>query len=805
MIQNRLFRALLILFTVFLSGKGCLNAQTYLYFQDSPVAGYYDYSWMELTAPSVLERMGTDLRKFPVESTIASHQGTNCLRLKWTSKTGGGWFAIAAGTGWSEKDISTADTLMFWLYSVEGIAATDLPKVFFEDITNHKSNFQALDPWTADLPAGVWKRVALPISVFTGANDGTDFTTIKTIGFTQSTADDVQHTLLVDDMRVFTGDGTFPQATVPDGVKATGYECHIEVSWDFNPETSLNGYQVERSTDGGTTFTTLKYLDKNTNIYVDWVKPLGIGTSLTYRVRAVNGANESSDPSVAVTASTHEMNDEEFLDMVELYTFRYFWNFAEPNSGMNRDRNSLTETVTSGGSGFGVMAIIVGIERGYITREQGVERILKILNYLETSDRFHGAFPHFMSGKTGKVVPFSTKDNGGDLVETAFMIQGLLAARQYFTGNNTGEESIVTKCTSLWESVEWDWYRQNNQNVLYWHWSPTYAWQMNMQIRGWNEAAIVYLLGMASPTHSIPATLWKQGWAGNSNYKNGRTFFGHKIFVGWDYGGPLFFAHYSFLGFDPRNKADNFTNYFDNNRNIALIHQAYCVKNPLSRAGYSESCWGMTASDDPSGYAVHEPTSGRDNGTISPTAALSSFPYTPDESMLALKYFYRQQGAKTWGWMGFYDAFNLTKNWYATSYLAIDQGPIIIMIENYRTQLLWNLFMANPEIQPMMDAAGFHTQADNIRIETAINNENIYPNPVSRNGTLTIELKQSANVNLVLYDVNGRKIADICKGERLSVGMYTIYLSHYHIPPGMYVVEIRKDSGIPENFKLIIQ
>jgi len=760
---------------------------------------------MELTAPSEIERYGTDLRRFPVESIIPAHQGVNSLRLKWRSNTNGGWFAIAAGNNWTEKDISGADTLMFWMYSVEGIAGADLPKVFMEDITNHKSNFHLLSAWINDLPARSWVRFTMPMSQFFDANDGTDWTKIKTIGFTQNNADGAEHTLLIDDMRVFTGDGSSPPASTPSGVVATGYDSHIEVSWNLNNESFVSGYEVDRSLDEGNTFTTIKVTDKSTHIYIDWVRSLGDTVTASYRIKALNESNDQSVPSDTVFASTHVFSDDEFLDMVQRYTFRYFWDYAQDSSGMSRDRNVPIDAVTTGGSGFGVMAIIVGIERGYITREQGIERMLKILSFLERADRFHGAWSHYVDGNTGAVIPFSTKDDGGDLVETAFMIEGLLTARQYFNGASTDEQTIVAKITNLWEGVEWDWYTRGGMNVLYWHWSTDYGWQMNMPIRGWNEAAIVYLLAIASPTYSVDASLWHKGWAGSSDYLNGTRFYGILLRVGWDWGGPLFFTHYSFLGFDPRNISDGYANYFDNNRNTALIHHAYAINNPRARTGYGDDCWGLTASDDPDGYMAHEPTSGGDNGTITPTAALSSFPYTPEESMRALKHFYRDLGSKTWNWMGFYDAFNEGRNWWATSYLAIDQGPIIIMIENYRTQLLWNLFMSNPEIQPMLDAIGFFSAPNNI--EQVINKTGIkiWPNPCEVGGILNFNLDMAERLNMDLFSLEGRKQATICSGELFQAGNHEIALARYHLLSGIYIISINKGDNHPEYFEIILK
>lgn len=395
------------------------------------------------------------------------------------------------------------------------------------------------------------------------------------------------------------------------------------------------------------------------------------------------------------------ISDNELLTLVQQQTFKYFWDYAHPVSGLTRERLGSGDVVTSGGSGFGLMAILVGIERNFITRQLGFERLNKIVNFLNRpeTDKFHGAFPHWLNGSTGKVIPFSTKDNGGDLVETAFLMQGLLTVKEYFKNGSPEEQSMCSAIQQLWENVEWSWYRKNNENVLYWHWSPNFNWDMNHQIGGWNEALIVYVLAAASPTHSIPKVVYDQGWARNGAYpmKNNKSFYGIQLPLGYDYGGPLFFAHYSFLGLDPRNLSDQYANYWTQNVAHSKINQAYCIANPRNFVGYSEDCWGLTASDIQYGYSASSPTN--DLGVIAPTAALSSFPFTPVESLKALKFFYYVLGDKLWGTYGFYDAFNLSSLWFASSYLAIDQGPIICMIENHRSGLLWNLFMQNMDVK----------------------------------------------------------------------------------------------------------
>lgn len=399
------------------------------------------------------------------------------------------------------------------------------------------------------------------------------------------------------------------------------------------------------------------------------------------------------------------ISDDDLLTLVEQQTFKYFWDFAHPVSGLTPERNATPDVVTIGGSGFGVMAIIVGIERNFITRTEGVDRLNKIVDFLSTADRFHGAWPHWMNGSSGDVIPFSPNDNGADLVETSYLVQGLLTVRQYLNAADPTENDLITKINDLWNSIEWDWFTKGGEDVLYWHWSPSLDWIMNMKIKGYNECLITYFLAAASSTHTIDADVYHHGWASDGGMENGNTFYGFTLPLGFDYGGPLFFAHYSFLGLDPETLQDTYANYWTQNVNHTQINHAYCLDNPLQYVGYSADCWGLTASDNQEGYSAHSPTN--DLGVITPSAALGSFPYTPEYSMQALKFFYYTIGDKIWGEYGFYDAFNVTEGWFGDSYLAIDEGPIIIMIENHRTKLLWNLFMSCPEVTTAADKLGF--------------------------------------------------------------------------------------------------
>lgn len=402
------------------------------------------------------------------------------------------------------------------------------------------------------------------------------------------------------------------------------------------------------------------------------------------------------------------ISDDALLTLVQRQTFSYFWDFAHPTSGLARERNTSGETVTIGGSGFGIMALVVGVNRQFITRADGLARMQKIVNFLRTKvTTYHGAFPHWLNGSTGATIPFSTKDNGADLVETSYLMQGLLVARQYFNGADATETQLRNDINSLWNGVEWNWFRQNNLNVLYWHWSPNYTWEMNLPIKGWNECLITYVLAASSINYSIPKEVYDNGWAANGAMKNGNAYYGITLPLGAAYGGPLFFSHYSFLGINPKALTDAYANYETQTLNHTRINYEYCKANPKGYAGYGADCWGLTASDIPGGYGASSPSN--DKGVIAPTAALSSFPYTPTESMNALKFFYYKLGDKLWGNYGFYDAFSLQTQWFANSTLAIDQGPIIVMIENYRTGLLWDLFMSAPEFKTGMKKLGFQS------------------------------------------------------------------------------------------------
>ncbi|WP_010664650.1 glucoamylase family protein [Marinilabilia salmonicolor] len=463
---------------------------------------------------------------------------------------------------------------------------------------------------------------------------------------------------------------------------------------------------------------------------------LAVFFSLTLLAACNSGRQKNGN---TPSGNDHEISDDSLLTLVQYRTFQYFWEGAEPNSGLARERLHMDDIypqddkhiVTTGGSGFGLMAILVGVERGFITREEAFQRFQKIIDFLEKADRFHGAWPHWLNGETGKVKPFSQYDDGGDLVETAFLVQGLLAVKQYFVDGNEDEQQLAQKIDQLWREVEWDWYTKGGEDILYWHWSPNHGWKMNFGVTGYNECMVMYILAASSPTHPVDPEVYHQGWAMNGDISGEYTTFGHtlplKQHVDPRKGGPLFWAHYSWLGLDPRGLSDQYANYWDNNVAHTLINRQHCINNPNNYAGYGEDAWGLTSSysvpgaaafvrgqsdekpesgnSQQTGYAGHRPSF--DLGVVTPTAALSSMPYAPEKVLSVIRHFYEDLGDEIWGVYGFYDAFSEEYEWYPKRYLAIDQGPIPVMIENHRTGLLWELFMQEEDVQQGLKELGF--------------------------------------------------------------------------------------------------
>ena len=526
----------------------------------------------------------------------------------------------------------------------------------------------------------------------------------------------MKKTIILNLLLILTLGSSIPQKknyVVPLELKGQAYPAHTELSW-----VNRTGfvYEIYRSTDGGKKY--VKAGETSAGYYLDFFgKTVEYDQTYVYRILPKGLSLKNPDAyEFEVKVTEKPATDEALLDMVQRYTTRYFFDFAQPQTGLARERSNDVngDIITTGGTGFGIMALVAGAERRYFSRLDTYIVLAKIVGFLEKTERFHGAWAHWYDAGTGEPFSFSQYDDGGDLVETAFLTQGLLTARAYLRDGNEQEQALAERITKLWETIEWSWYTQGSTDALYWHWSKNYGFKMNHRIKGFDETLITYILAASSPTFAIERSVYENCYTNSNYYLNGKTYYGIKLDLGMEYGGPLFFTHYSFLGLNPKGLTDKHTNYFERNRAHALIHVAYAVDNPKKQTGYGANCWGFTSSDDPIvGYTSHQPGTNDENGTISPTAAISSIVYTPKESLDALKHFYYDRGKQLLGKYGFYDAFNpglVEGQQVVHSYLAIDQGPIVVMIENYRSGLLWKLFMGNPEIRAGLQKLGFSTE-----------------------------------------------------------------------------------------------
>ena len=699
--------------------------QDFVLFDSYPLPGAYLYSKTESTGPSWVCNLEG---KLPVKTEPAFTPGSS-LELSYVSHNGGNWKAtlqkhpIRGIDDWDNGVfIQTKPTpykkpafLQFRLYS-QNTGRAEMPKVALllkGEKEPKASSSVDIGQFAKGADESGWALIKVPLSAFNGSVNTAE--QIQGLVFEQSVADEKTHNIFIDQIEVRpTDELALNKDLKPALIEVKGFERHVDLKWEPPTDASVQGAIIERSKDG-TNFTPVAYRPKLFSRCADWVgDQFG---DYHYRVRFLGYDGAKSAPSEIKRANTKMLNDDQLLDMVQEACARYYWDGAEANSGLTLESiPGDPNMIATGASGFGIMSLVVAADRGFIPRDQMIERMKKILNYLEKQDHFHGAMAHYYDGRSGHpVLFFGPDDNGGDMVETSFLMQGLLTARQFFNAENDEEKSVRQRITKLWEAVEWNHYRKTPDSpYLLWHWSPTVGYKINHSLIGWNETMITYMMAIASPTHPIPAEMYYSGWAsqekgaqeyrGNSEgkmYTNGGIYYGQKLPVGGFSGGPSFFTHYNFLGVNPNGLRDKYTEYFQNCKDIATINLRYCQVNPGKHLGYGSDAWGLTASDGPWGYNPDEPRVECDKGKITPTGALASMPYLPADSMNALKNYYRNQGSFLWGEYGFRDAYSPEQHWVNDLYMGLNQGPIVIMIENHRTGRPWKLFGSNPEVESM--------------------------------------------------------------------------------------------------------
>lgn len=703
-----------------LSSTAVLSAQTkgidpmdayarQIVFDNSIASDSYFYAQGKSIAPSSLELVQDQLPV--VTSNFVS--APNALRLHWTSKPRGVWSVDLRPASWANRNQGFAgSTLSFWVYTENPLASSALPKISLQDAASGFTHPLAIGTIIHTLPVKKWTRVLIPIARFQSASlQPFDLRHLAAITLTQDVSDEAEHTLLLDEVRVLTPsalDQRKPAA--PTQLMARGFERHVELAWHAPNDPAVSQFVIYRSTHGGT-FEPVGTQRPGVNRFVDFIGDAH--ADVTYRVTARTASMQESSASQTASAKTHPMSDEALLDMVQEASFRYYWDGAEPNSGMALESiPGDPRVVAAGATGFGVMSMVVAADRKFVPRDQVVDRLLHITNFLAHADRFHGVWPHYLNGRTGHVMPvFGMYDDGADLVETSFLMQGLLAARGYFTGADPKETELRQNITQLWEGIEWNWFLTPTKDAIYWHWSPRFGFYIANRLEGYNESMITYMLAISSPTHGVPASLYYSGWEAQTNLKNHpfplrHTYYGITVDANYtpQSPGPLFFTHYNFFGVDPH-FSDRFTNWFTNGRNISLVHRRYAMDNPGHFKGYGADGWGLSAVTGPHGYGEFKPFQ-EDDGTLAPTGSMGAYAYTPKESLEVLKHFYRDLGADVWDVYGFRNAFNQQQNWYSPDELGLNQAPQTIMIENGRTGLIWRSFMSNPEVQKAMQSIG---------------------------------------------------------------------------------------------------
>ncbi|RCR71009.1 Tat pathway signal protein [Larkinella punicea] len=410
-----------------------------------------------------------------------------------------------------------------------------------------------------------------------------------------------------------------------------------------------------------------------------------------------------------------------FLDSLQRETFLYFWELGDNPNGLIPDRYPSPSFASIAATGFGLTAYLVGVERGYVSRHQAAERTLRTLRFFnnapqstneKTATGYRGFFYHFLDMKTGlrfKQVELSS-------IDTALLLAGMLSSQTYFNKNNVVEKEIRMLVDRIYRRVDWTW-MQARKPLVSMGWHPESGF-IQSDWKGYNEAMILYVLALASPTYPIGPEAWT-AWTATYEWKEFKDY-AHINFE------PLFGHQYSHIWIDFRSIKDSYMrqrgiDYFENSHRATLANRAYCIENPGGFVGYETDLWGLTASDGPKDTLINgrqffsyrargaAATQIVDDGTIAPTAAGGSMPFTPEESIRALQLMKYRYGKKIYGSYGFKDAYNLSYpgQWFDKDYLGIDSGPILLMTENYRTNQIWNLMMRNTIIRRGLLRAGF--------------------------------------------------------------------------------------------------
>ena len=497
--------------------------------------------------------------------------------------------------------------------------------------------------------------------------------------------------------------------------------------------------------------------------------------------------------------SAQAIEEEALLDSLQYTAFQYFWNEANPSNGLIKDRSTTWSPCSIASLGFGFSAICIGINNGWVSREEGRGRILTALETLWNGPQgsgpdgymgYRGLYYHFLDMNTGTRV----WDCEVSTIDTALLFAGILDAKQNFSTSDPLDVEVRALADSITYRADWDFFRNLRPGIAL-AWWPETGFSPHQWI-GYNEAMILYIIALGSPTHPVPESAWSTWTSGYS----WRSHYGYS-YVNFP---PLFGHQYSHCWIDFRFIQDDYMRgrgitYFENSRRATYAQRAYCIDNPGGWTGYGENLWGLTAGDGPDGYKARgAPPPQNDNGTIAPTAAGGSVPFAPEIAIPALKNMYETYRDDLWSTYGFKDGFNLSLNWWGPDYIGIDQGPIILMIENHRNRSVWSRMMLNPDIQRGLERAGFDlaTGADELAVSAPgpfVLFQNS-PNPFAESTSIRFSLERPGKVLLNLTDVTGREVVRLVDGAR-EAGTHTVTLDEDRLASGVYYYNFRYNGG----------
>ncbi len=702
-----------IIATLFLASDGWSQTRPdiVVFDEDDPVGlGYYDASVPVITPPSQLTTVASPYGgKLPI-LTNQAFTGTQSGLLQWTSAPGGNWTIYIACPGFQAYDATGYSNVVLFVNGPLPIPATSLPQVGLESTTSQKTavvNVGAFLTQGMDGDTSTWQKVVLPLTAFQPYGQFS-LAQFKDVFFNQGAADNLTRTMWLDNLRV--RDGFIPGA--PGGVVTRAGDRNVILHWSRNSEADVVGYNIYRSANTNGPFNLLSPQPGLAPSFTDFA--VTNGQPYFYLVRAFNGAWVESPNSAVVSGRPHSFaSDAEFLEYVQQASFDFFWHEANPANALVRDRSQPFSPISIAGVGFELTGIGIAIDHGWISRDQGRQRVLTALRNFWNGPQgtnttgmigYNGWFYHMLRLDT------ATRDGSSELssIDTALLLAGVLYVRQYFDTDQPDETEIRSLASAIFNRVDWQW-MANGGSSLSMGWQPESGF-LPWRWIGYNEAMILYIMGLGAPTNPLPPGQWSSwisGYLWHTNYGYAYVEFP-----------PLFGHQYSHCWIDFRHIGDAYMNghgisYFENSRRATLAQQAYCVANPGGYAGYGSNVWGLSACDGPgygsySGYTARgAPPAQNDDGTIAPTAVGGSMPFAAEICLPTLRHFYDQFLTNLWFGYGFRDAFNLTANWWDSDVLSIDQGAILLMAENYRSQAVWQRFAQIPEIQRGLQAAGF--------------------------------------------------------------------------------------------------